>query len=155
MDELSSRLIACRIGCVSGNMLLNHIMYADDLVVFCPSSGGMQPLLKICSNYGREFDIKYNSTKSNMLVVKSRLDTNLSVPEFLLNDTRLEVGCTVKYLGHYIQDDLKDDKDILRQRSKLYGQGNMLVRKFHIMYGRGQSETAIAIRSFCSSLYTC
>ena len=58
---------------MSGNILLNHLMYVDDLVVFCPSSGGMQSLLKICSNYGREFDIKYNLTKSNMLVVKSRI----------------------------------------------------------------------------------
>jgi len=37
MDELSRRLNDCNTGCMIGGMLVNHIMYADDLVIFSPS----------------------------------------------------------------------------------------------------------------------
>ncbi len=43
-------------------------MYADDLVIFCPYSAGLQQLLRICSQYGSDFDIKYNAKKSNIMV---------------------------------------------------------------------------------------
>ncbi len=42
MDELSECLNVCKIDCMIGNTLVNHIMYADDLVVFSPSSAGLQ-----------------------------------------------------------------------------------------------------------------
>ena len=40
----------------------------------------------------------------------------------------------VKYLGHFITDDLTDDQDIARQNSILFcqGQGNTILWKFHI-----------------------
>ena len=70
--------VDCDNGCMCGDLCVNHLMYADDLVVFCPYSGGMQTLLKICTEYGYEFDIKYNSTKSNVLVVYGLLGFNAS-----------------------------------------------------------------------------
>jgi len=60
MDELSERLNGCKTGCTNGTKLVNHIMYADDLVVFSPSSAGLQHLLNVCSDYGLEHDIVYN-----------------------------------------------------------------------------------------------
>lgn len=57
MDDLSECLNACKTGCMIGNILVNHIMYADDLVVFNPSSAGLQQLLNMCSEYGLEDDI--------------------------------------------------------------------------------------------------
>ena len=67
-----------------------------------------------------------------MLVVRSKTDKHLQVPDLVLDGSPLEVSSVVKYLGHYIQDDLRDDRDMYRQCRKLYGQGNMLARKFHI-----------------------
>ncbi len=63
MDDLSRELNACKIVCITGAMLINHLMYADDLVIMCPYSRGLAGLLKICSKYGIENDISYNSTK--------------------------------------------------------------------------------------------
>ena len=83
MDELSCRLNKCNIGCICGDLRVNHLMYADDLVVVCSYSGGMQTLLKICTEYGYEFDIKYNSTKSNVLVVRNKTDKHLKVPDLV------------------------------------------------------------------------
>lgn len=63
---------------------MNHLMYADDLVVFCPDSAGLQELLNICSQYGLENDIKYNATKSSIMIVRMKDDKNLTFPEFTL-----------------------------------------------------------------------
>ena len=37
---------------------------------------------------------------------------------------------TMMYLGHFISNSLRDDKDILRQYRQLYAPSNMLVRTF-------------------------
>ena len=37
VDCLSKRLNVTKIGCVLGNSILNHIFYADDLVLISPS----------------------------------------------------------------------------------------------------------------------
>ena len=39
--------------------LINHLMYADDLVLISPSAMGLSLLLSVCSAYGIEHDIKY------------------------------------------------------------------------------------------------
>lgn len=54
IDELSSLLNVCKTGCVIGQTVVNHLMYADDLVLINPYSAGMQQLLKICSEFGKE-----------------------------------------------------------------------------------------------------
>ncbi len=33
MDDLSKNAFACKTGCINGLVLLNHLMYADDLVI--------------------------------------------------------------------------------------------------------------------------
>ena len=38
----------------------------------------------------------------------------------------------VKYLGHYICANMKDDMDIMRQCRQLYAQGNVLAHRFHM-----------------------
>ena len=35
IDDLSSILSSCNSGCKFGNQTINHISYADDLLIFC------------------------------------------------------------------------------------------------------------------------
>lgn len=55
------------------HVLVSHLMYADDLVI-CPSSVGLQYLLKLSSQYG----IKYDAKKRNIMIVRSKEDTKLA-----------------------------------------------------------------------------
>ena len=48
----SVNLNACRVGCCVGNELINHLMYADDLVIMAPSVAGLSKLLRICELFG-------------------------------------------------------------------------------------------------------
>ena len=54
----------------------------------------------------------------------------------------------MKYLGHIITDDGKDDKDILNACGQLYAQGNSLLRKFHMCTDR------VKTKLFCYLLLT-
>ena len=64
-------------------------MYADDLVAFSPCSAGLQEILSICSQYGAQFDIKYNAEKSNIMIVRSREDRRAVFPMFFLSGKAL------------------------------------------------------------------
>ena len=128
MNDLSLNLNACGTGCRVGDSLINHLMYADDLVIFSPYSAGLQKLLSVCSQYGLDFDIKYNAKKSKVMIVRSREDRQSKFPDFYLSEAALSVCSEITYLGHIISNDLTDDKDIYRQRRKLNAQANMLSR---------------------------
>ena len=130
MDDLSNKLNDTNTGCHVGELVVNHLMYADDLVLISPYSAGLQQLLRVCSQYGIEHDIKYNAKKSNVMIVRGREDKKLTFPSFSLSGSPLELCHEIKYLGHIITDDWMDDRDIHRQLCKLYAQANMLIRKF-------------------------
>ena len=136
MDHLSVELKECRTGCLVGDSLINLMLYADDLVVLSPSSAGLQQLLRICSQYGIMYDIQFNSTKNVVLIARTKEDRKLVFPSFSLAGEPLVVVKKVKYLGHVIRDDLcdDDDDDMQRQCGILYGQANMLARKFYMCY---------------------
>ena len=45
IDDLSIALSACHTGSCVSNTIMNHFMYADDLVIFSPSSVGLRALI--------------------------------------------------------------------------------------------------------------
>ena len=73
------------------------------------------------------------------------------LPEFRFdNETVAEVN-VVKYLGHFISNDLSDDADIKRQIRQTYAQANLILRKFSMC----SLEVKLKLfRSYCSCLYT-
>ena len=54
MDDLSQSLNCCKTGCLSGEIMINHLMYADDLVLLSPSATGLRELLLACETYSKE-----------------------------------------------------------------------------------------------------
>ena len=63
MDDLSIALNGCYTGYVVDNIHVNHLLYADDLVVFAPCISGLKELLKVCDVFADSHDIKYNPNK--------------------------------------------------------------------------------------------
>ena len=151
VDDLSTELNKMNIGCVMGELTINHLLYADDIVLVSPSSAGLKRLLEVCEIFGKENDILFNATKSAVMFFKSNYMPNLKVPIFNLNGNSIDVVHTFKYLGHYISNNLSDKEDISRQRKKLYAQGNSLIRKFHMCT---LDTKLILFNTYCSSMYT-
>jgi len=48
LDELSNQLGAARVVFTMGNMVVNHLMFADDICVLGPSISALHCLLPIC-----------------------------------------------------------------------------------------------------------
>ena len=69
MDRLSVTLSKTKVGCALGKIMVNHLAYADDLVILSPSAKGLQKLLNICSEYGELCSI---TKKPGMYVFSSQ-----------------------------------------------------------------------------------
>ena len=151
MDDLSALLNSEPIGCVLGEAKVNHLMYADDLVLLAPSAKGLRKLLKVCELYGLNFNIEYNNTKSSVLLFKCKSSRKSTKGTFLLNGENINTDTQYKYLGHIITDNLRDELDIERQRKKIYAQGNILNRKFFMC---SEDVKITLFRAFCSPMYT-
>ena len=152
MDDLSNKLTNVNAGCIIDSSLINRLMYADDLVLMARSSMGLSMLLSVCSEYGIEHDIKYNSTKSNVMIFSCKKFKDIHIPNLLLNGETLPRVSKYKYLGHIITEDLCDNDYISRQYKRIYAQGNALIRKFYMCT---ESVKCTLFKSYCTSLYTC
>ncbi|CAL4222603.1 unnamed protein product, partial [Meganyctiphanes norvegica] len=124
IDDLSTALNGLGIGCCINNMLINHLMYADDMVLIAPATAALQLLLKECHKFGITHDMLFNPNKSAVMIFKNKNAIELNTPPFVLNNENIPVVEEYCYLGHIIDNKLNDERDILRQRRKLYQQGN-------------------------------
>ena len=140
-----------QIGCVLGDFFMNHLMYADDLVLISPTTRGLYKLINECQKYGIEYDILYNPIKSAVMFIKPKFMSKLGMPTFKISDENIKVVNEYTYLGHILTDNMSDDMDILRQRKKIYAQGNNIRRKFYMC---PLDVKLTLFRSYCSSLYT-
>ncbi len=65
IDDLSIALSNSKYGCTFGGCCsVNHLSYADDMVILSPSATALHKLLDICSVYSEKHDIVYNVKKS-------------------------------------------------------------------------------------------
>ena len=133
------------------NSIINHLMYADDLVLLAQSSAGLCKLLRICEKVSVTRNILYNSKKSAVTIIWSALLRDSVLPSFTLCNDILKVVHVVKYLGHYGNDALTDDADISRQIRKQYVQANILLQKFY-MYSLDVKLSLF--RTDCSPIHT-
>lgn len=151
MDDLSISLNDYRIGCANSGMIINHLMYADDLVVLAPSLSGLQTLIRECEQFGSVHDVKFNVNKSVVMYFRTAALKNVSLPELFLDGRALKVVHSVKYLGHLLNCDSTDDDDINRQCRTIYAQGNTLLRKFFMCTLDVKRKMFL---SYCCPLYT-
>ena len=151
VNDLSVALNACRVGCCVGKVIINHLMYADDLVILAPSVAGLSKLLSICEIFGESNDIIFNKKKSASLYFISKMLKGAHLPNVYLNGVLVKQVDSVKYLGHFLTCELSDDIDIRRQCRVLNVRGNILSRKFHMCSVPVKLKL---FNSYCASLYT-
>ena len=151
VDGLSIILNSFKIGCSVSNFIINHLMYADDIVLISPSSAGLKVLMEACLKFGLANDIKFNSKKSAILPFLPEDKKNFRIPAFTLNNEHVPTVDSFKYLGHILSTNGSDDLDIQRQRKKIYAQGNSILRKFKMC---SIEVKVMLFRTYCTPLYT-
>ena len=147
LDDLSKNIVNTRIGCFLGNQCLNHIIYAD-LVLICPSVKAMNCLLKECQQYALDHDIKYNTSKSHCMFIYPVRFKSLLLPKVYLDGNVLNVVDSHVYLGTIISN--SDDKDMKKSLRSLYGRANMILRRFS---NCSQDVKCMLFNSYCGNLY--
>ena len=150
MDDLSLRLKKHYAGCKIANKIINHLFYADDLVLICPSHRGLQELLETCEKFALEHDIIFNAKKSVVMIRRSKILKTAVIPPFKLSNEILNEVAEAKYLGYYLTADGKDDRDMTRACRQLYAQGNSLIRKFHMCTEKVKIKL---FTTYCSQFY--
>jgi hypothetical protein len=83
MDDLSVSLSSHSVGCASSGKIINHLMYADDLVLLAPSISRLQKLIRECEIYGLSHDVKFNARKSALMFFRTASLHGLSLPVYL------------------------------------------------------------------------
>lgn len=151
VNELIEGLSSMHAGCYVGSTCINNVSYADDMVLLGPSVGAIEQLLATCETYARDHGLVYNPTKSEVMVFTAGKIKPYCVPPIWLSGAQLSVVNKVKYLGHVITSDLKDDLDIEKERRALAVRSNMLARRF----ARCSYEVKITLfKAYTQSFYS-
>ncbi|CAH2104855.1 unnamed protein product [Euphydryas editha] len=153
MDELIVALSRQHLGCHIDDVCVNNLSYADDMVLLSASICGMRSLIQTCEEYAGRHGLKYNVAKSQCMIFEAvGTICPQNIPPVLLSGVPLKMVGQVKYLGHVITTDLRDDADIERERRALSVRANMVARRF----ARCSAQVKMTLfRAFCTSLYTC
>ncbi len=86
--------------------MVNHTLYADDIVLFAPSAKGLQKLLDLSHTYGCNHDIEFNPSKFSVMYIdssKAGFAQSMTIGGKTLNGVT-----SFSYLGHIICNDLSD-----------------------------------------------
>ena len=70
VDKLSIELNNANIGCYIENMSVNHLLYADDMVLMAPSAPALNDLISICCEFAENNDITFSETIQNVCVYR-------------------------------------------------------------------------------------
>ena len=146
---LSISLSKLPIGCCSGENVINHLMYSDDLGLLSPSAKGMQRLLDNAYIYGCQYDILFNSQKSQLIIFDTMIlgyNGNIMLGEAPLTVT----NSYYKYLEHIITDNLSDEADLEDKERGLYRRSNALLRTFHFCSDEVKTKL---FTCYCSNVY--
>ncbi len=115
VDDLSTALNRCNVGCCFNAIVLNHLYYADDLCLLSPSVNELNKLLSISAKYTTGHDIVIDECKSECLYFKPMQFKIKLVNSIYLNGVRIKIDRHCKYLGHIVSDNLSDNRDNNRQ----------------------------------------
>ena len=124
--EYQNRIVTCTlsiytslnekyIGCCLKDKVVNHLYYADDLVLVSPTASGMNELIQECESFSTEYGLKFNESKTVLLYFKPDNFKINPCTSIKMNGTLINVECSCKYLGHMITSKLSDNEDIKRQ----------------------------------------
>jgi len=88
LDDLFLELTNIKVGCCCiGEVLLNHLMFADDICVFCPSVCWLQGIVDVYQAYAELHEIIFNCSKTVCMTSKAKTAKRTVIP---FADT----GCT-------------------------------------------------------------
>ena len=147
VDVLFHKLQSLRIGCYIGDVFAGVLVYADDILLMAPSITGLNLMLKTVNQYGKDFKIKFNPSKTKLVICGS----NDKIHNVLFQETKLLNENCVTHLGNSLS---TNSDQIMVDNTVCY-----FIQMFnYLMASFRYCDTDIKYRlfkSFCMSLYGC
>jgi len=150
LDDLSNELTNIKAGCYIGEVLLNHLIFADDICVFCPSVRWLQRILDVCQAYAESHGNIFNCKKTVCMTFKAKSARSTATPVLKLCGQYVNSVDQYKYLGILLDTELSDDKGIQRQLRYQYCAANKLRASFSRC---SNAVKNVCFRSFCMPMY--
>ena len=95
MDDLSNSLNDAKVGCSMDGVIINRLMYADDLFLIPTPISAMQILLNCCDSFARNHDVLYSTRKSVCMFLRLKCFKSSFVPCLRLSGSVLR--CVSSY----------------------------------------------------------
>jgi len=93
LDDLSNELNNIKAGCY-----IDHLMFADDICVFCPSVRWLQRILDVCQVYAESHGIIFNCNKTVCMTFKAKSAKSTATPVLKLGGQYVKSVDQYKYL---------------------------------------------------------
>jgi hypothetical protein len=106
MNDLVSMLDKAVVGVQVSNQLINSLLFADDITLFANSEQELNTLLDITSKFADKWNLKFNDTKSKVMVIGKRIDRE---KVWKLGDNCIHRINEYKYMGVYVTRTLKSN----------------------------------------------
>ena len=150
IDELLVRINESGLGCHIGHVSYAGLGYADDVTTLAPSMNASQRIMKICEDFGVEYNVIWNCGKTYCI----RIGNNglRPVRNIVLNDNILKWKKKVRHLGNIVKYDLCDYDDIMFKKGVFISQVNKLNNKFDAV---SSSLRGKLFQTYCCSWYGC
>jgi hypothetical protein len=94
------------VGVQVSNQLINSLLFFDDITLIANSEQELNTLLDITSKFADKWKLKFNDTKSKVMVVSRRIDRE---KVWKLGDNCIHETNEYKYLGVYVTRTLKSN----------------------------------------------
>jgi len=112
LDDLSLELNNIKAGCFIVEVLLNHMMFANDICWFWQSLRGLQSMLDVCQACAESHEIIFNWSKTVCMTFKTKTAKSTVIPLLILGVLTVKYVSHYKYLGIVFETKLSIDKDI-------------------------------------------
>ena len=99
LDDLSNELNNIKAGCYIGEVLENHLMFPDDICVFCPSARWLQRILDVHQAYAESHGIIFNCNKIVCMMFTAKSAKSTATPVLKLGGQYVKSVDQYKYLG--------------------------------------------------------
>ena len=148
IDELLMKLENSGVGCYMGRAFAGACAYADDITLLCPSISALKEMITICTNFAAEYDIKFNASKSQLIIFKSGSGNTVN-PEIKMNGDKIEVVNSVVHLGHVLHNNIYK-YDVNKCVSDFNRHSNIFLANFK--HASSQLRNFL-FHKYCSSFY--
>ncbi|CAF0803697.1 unnamed protein product, partial [Brachionus calyciflorus] len=119
VEELIELLEELKIGVDVLNVLINCILFADDILILANSEDELNELLKIVESYGVQNDIKFNHDKTQFKIFGDKMSKSEQHVRINFQGEQVKRVSSIKYLGVYLDEKL-DERLNLNKRKNAY-----------------------------------